>query len=92
MIEKQVITKVIEIDDEQWIVAITRQFAVNALVRRRISEADFYRFIEQYMCTIELLARRKIKLLGLADKKVTLERDDLTNPVVLSSARISAPL
>lgn len=81
MIQKQVVTKIIEINGAQWTVRITRQFVMNALLCRRISDADFYHFIEQQMCTIELLARRKVKLLGLTNMKVILDREDMANPV-----------
>ena len=77
MIHRQRISLQTDIDGSSWSVTITRDFAKSAALKRHMSTEAFYRFIADEAGTIRLLARRKVKKLGLTDGKVILDEADL---------------
>lgn len=65
------------IDGKPWRVTITRPFALNALARRGLSDAEFFQFVDDQGGAISLLAKRKVKRHQLQGGRVTLDESDL---------------
>lgn len=65
------------IDGKPWRVTITRPFALSALARRGLSDAEFFQFVDEQGSAISLLAKRKIKRHQLEGGRVTLDETDL---------------
>ena len=66
-----------DIDGEPWRVTITRPFALSALLRRGLSDSEFFQFVDEQEGTIALLAKRKVRRHQLQGHKVTLDESDL---------------
>lgn len=67
----------ITIDGKPWRVTVTRPFALSALARRGLSDAEFFQFVDEQGSAISLLAKRKVRRQHLQDGRVTLEETDL---------------
>ena len=74
---RQRISKAFEFEGKAWRLTITREFVLRALVRRRISDSEFFDFIDRQHDTVALLAKRKIVKLALRGDEVILDRYDL---------------
>jgi len=74
---RQRIATSLEFEGKAWRLTITREFALRALVRRRISDSEFFDFIDRQRDTIALIAKREIMKLALRGDDVVLDRYDL---------------
>jgi hypothetical protein len=66
-----------DIDGTPWRVTITRPFALSALMRRGLSDSEFFQFVDEQEGTIALLAKRKVRRHQLQGGRVTLDESDL---------------
>jgi hypothetical protein len=56
---------------------VMREFVEGWLFRRRISESDFFDFVQQNGSLLTILARRKLQRLKAKVDQVTLDKSDL---------------
>lgn len=67
----------LDFEGKTWRLTVTRSFVMSALVRRVISDTEFFEFVEREHGTIALLAKRKIVKMALHGSEVLIDRYDL---------------
>jgi len=77
VVRGQRICTTLDFNGRLWKLTITRDFVLNLLVRRSISDSEFFDFIAREHGIIALLAKRKIIRMGLHGDSVLIDRYDL---------------
>jgi hypothetical protein len=74
---RQRIETSVNIEGSNYRLIVTREFVECWLYRRRISESDFFDFVQQNGNLLTILARRKLQRWKAKVNQVTLDKSDL---------------
>lgn len=79
VIGRQRIATGFEVDGKPYRLMVTREFVSEFLCRRRISDADFFNFVEENQRFLNLMGRRKLFRQKRETNGITLDHTDLPN-------------
>jgi len=77
VVRRQRICTTLDFNGRPWKLIVTRDFVLSLLVRRSISDNEFFDFIAREQGIIALLAKRKIIRMGLQGDSVLIDHYDL---------------
>jgi hypothetical protein len=90
VIARQRIDTDFDVDGERYRLVVARDLVLELLCRRRISDAEFFSFVEQNRVFLILMGRRKLFKQKGDTKGITLDKTDLPDYGAESSAGVRA--